>query len=309
MKVVVLLFAVFLVWTLGGCAEDPTLPGSVDADLSMMIPMCVAGCIGPGPDPNPEAPGEWIGGEFTDDTCFAGSPDADADGMADLCEKRLIKAFRPLMISAPQGVDDVRGEWYWAARPGGTASSAVLIYLPAYYRDLGEDTFGLTGHPGDSEVIAMGVEYVANTQHWLLRIAYLSHHGDYSIHGSTPGGYPTTLSYSERVGGHPTVWAAKFKHANYPSVSECNSGGGVHTDGCMPPWSSWRFPYYEHHNVGSSSHNLKNCVEAEFDYTRLGTECLWHVDVSPYQSTFTGWDATATQGGKAYGNALTAFGF
>lgn len=228
--------------------------------------------------------------------------------MADLCEKRLIEAFSPLMISAPQGVDDVRGEWYWAVRPGQTPSSAVLIYLPAYYRDLGDQTLGLTGHAGDSEVIVFGVEYDGASQHWVLRIAFLSHHGSYTMHGSPSTEYPISLSYPERAGGHPVVWVAKFKHANYASMSECNSGGAAHTDTCLPPWSSWRFPYYEQHNVGSWSQKLKNCVEAEFDYTRLGTECLWDVD-NPFQSTFMGWDANATKGGKAYGNALLEFGF
>jgi hypothetical protein len=288
---------------LTSCGQNPQTLVEDSPDVAA----CQAGCVGPGTDPNPSSPGEWLGPDFTDDLCFGGSGDEDTDGMVDLCEYRLAEAFAPRFISAPAADDDLGGEWYWAVRPGSSSGAAVILYMPAYYRDLGDPPLGITAHEGDSEVLVFGVQYQASSSHWLLKTAGLSHHGDMGHHFPGPSGYPASLSYPVRSGGHPNIWLAKWKHANYASASECQGGGAGSADSCYPPWETWRFPVYEHHNVGSAWSRFKDCVQAEFNPTRTGTECLWQIDY--LNSTFRGWHGSANSGGEPYGNALVEFGF
>src|SRR5690606_28483506 len=104
----------------GTVAEELSSGSSTQLQGALITPFCQLGCLGPGPDPNPEAPGEWIGAEFNDDLCIWGSTDLDYDGLGDLCEFKLIEAFAPQMVTwnTQDGptAEDIGGERYWAAR-------------------------------------------------------------------------------------------------------------------------------------------------------------------------------------------------
>lgn len=275
--------------------------------------MCQLGCIGPGPDPYPEEPGAWLGLEFTDDMCIGGGNDNDFDGVTDLCELRLAEAFAPRMIVTNGLGENVNGEWYWAVRS--TSSSSVLIlYLPAYYEDLGKATFPVhaDSHHGDSEAIALEATYNAATGHWLLVEANYSQHGGYQTFDSPGNGFPYLLNYSERDGSFPDVWVSKYKHANYANAYDCNTGGAFGFDVCVSPQNTvaTRFPIYENHNLGSNSYRFKNCVQSEFDYSRLGTECFW-LNVPSSFYTFDGWiySYDHTNGSNNHAARLVDFGF
>jgi hypothetical protein len=279
--------------------------------------MCQAGCVGPGPDPSPNSPGEWLGEDFSDDVCIGGSTDLDGDELGDLCELRLAEAFAPEMVtwSRHDGgtAEDIGGERYWAARYVNEispfAGMVMLVYMPAYYHDLGDPESGLTAHPGDSEIIVLYVRYNAATQHWVLKAAHLSHHTTYGYEGSnfTNPNSSASMEYSGRAGGYPRVWVAKFKHANYSTRSNCTSGGFGGLDHCDTYQYSakWRFPVYSHHNVGSYSTQFLNCVQAEF---RTGdhAECMWATT-----GKFRGWlyHPDPQAGGTQHGSKLQEFGF
>lgn len=74
------------------CSEatrpDPTSP------RALIGPLCQLGCVET--DPNPSAPGVFLGSGVTPMQCFGDmQTDADADGMGDFCEKSLAAAFAP----------------------------------------------------------------------------------------------------------------------------------------------------------------------------------------------------------------------
>ncbi len=197
----------------------------------------------------------------------------------------------------------LQGEYYWGVRPiggGEHAGSVMIIYMPAYYADLGDPETGLNGHQGDSEAIVLVVRYNWATSHWVLKVAYLSAHGGYGFASSVWSDYSSVaaMEYSGRAGGYPRVWVAQFKHANYVSRSACKKGGFLNVDNCDTYSSStkWRFPVVEHHNIGSNAVKLKNCVYAEYRISP-STECLWATT-----GRFRGW------AGGAYGDGSDPYG-
>ncbi len=306
---------------LAGCATDstdPTMSSSIDPPrASLITPMCQAGCLGPGPDPSPEEPGEWLGTDFTDDVCIGGSSDYDFDSVGDLCEFKLAEAFAPELVTWTRQdgptAEDVGGERYWAVRYVSGSSPfqgmIMLVFLPAYYYDLGDPESGLTAHPGDSEVIVLYVQYNASTQHWVLKAAHLSQHTYWGYAGSDLGdpNSSAAMEYPGRTGGYPRVWAAKFKHANYVSRSSCQAGGFLGADDCdaLNVSAQWRFPVYSNHNLGSWDHRFVDCVSAQF---RSGwhSECMWATS-----GKFQGWmyEPDPDKGGEPHGSKLQIFGF
>lgn len=105
---------------------------------------------------------------------------------------------------------------------------------------------------------------------------------------------------------------SKYKHANYANAYDCNTGGAFGFDVCVSPQNTvaTRFPIYENHNLGSNSYRFKNCVQSEFDYSRLGTECFW-LNVPSSFYTFDGWiySYDHTNGSNNHAARLVDFGF
>lgn len=161
------------------CSEIPTDLNESELESSIT---CQLGCVEV--DPYPSSPGIFLGSGVTQDVCFDGQTDADADGLGDFCEKNLAEAFAPEMIY--NNTDDIRRESYWAAKPNGT--KVRVFYALAYYFDLGLTGFDYweckavslweligecDGHHGDSEHVVLDLYYVPSTQHWLLDKAHL----------------------------------------------------------------------------------------------------------------------------------------
>lgn len=137
-------------------------------------------------------------------------------------------------------------------------------YLLAYYRDAGSSSFGCTlpgapsscyGHNGDSEAIALDVEYDEGTKHWKLQEARYSQHGDFVTYDA----YSCTfvynvgclyLVYPDKDRGYPRAYVAEGKHANYATrvvqprrvrelghLHVCKHGGSCRRGlVCNKPW-------------------------------------------------------------------------
>ena len=305
--------------TFSGCTVDRSA-GEIVLDLevntSFVGPNCHAGCQGPGEDPHPSDPGEWIGPDFNEDICIGGSSDTDQDGLGDLCEFMLTKAFAPEMVSWSRHdggtAENIGGEFYWGARVISTglfAGTVMLAYLPAYYEDLGEPASGLSAHPGDSEIIILYVRYNPATSHWILKASHLSEHTVYGYNGSNLNDIDdyATGEYPGRKGGFPRVWVAKFKHANYGSRMKCLAGGFGGLDVCDTYSYShkWRYPVVESRNIGSSSVKLNDCEYSDYA-PGPEIECLWDTT-----SRFQGWMYVVdpNHGAGPYGTRLQTFDF
>jgi hypothetical protein len=287
--------------------------------------MCQLGCI-PDEDPDPIADGEFVGASVTAAYCAdsTASNDLDQDGMSDYCEKVLIAAFAPAIRYA--NTDDVQRESYWAARqlPDGKVR---LFYAIGYYIDLGVISskltlcvLGLQGdkcypHHGDSEHVVLDTYFNPSTGHWLVDHAWYSHHGSYNEFGKLPSKpYPLALSYPVKKGGYPLAWVARSKHANYPSQSACNAGGGGGSlgsfffpfDDCTGNNSVVRLDALGNRNLGSNGHRLIDCVSSVNPFYQdppHPQECFWSA------SKFYGWDIDHSTDSEGYGGQMRSFGF
>lgn len=263
-----------------GCETDPNCNGGG------------GGGGGFATDPNPSAPGYWMGTTVTPATCIsptgAGINDTDDDGTNDYCEELLAFKFRPALVFS--ALDCNLGmEPYWAAKAFPNQGNLIRVaYLFSYYQDCGlQDpsllasigctgavtvvrlaTFNSTdavaatedelcnGHAGDSEFLTVDLRYDATSQHWYVAQALFSAHypSGNSARPSTAG-----IDYPEHFGGYPRVWVAEGKHANYVSRSACNSGGTLGSDTCESnPNVDTRIRYSAFYNVGSATRNAIN---------------------------------------------------
>jgi len=312
-----LLAALLIFTTILGCAAEsvPTIPRVATATASGASGpqvRCQAGCIDI--DSFPSSPGAFISYTVTGPECFdeGGHTDADLDGLSDFCEKNLAEAFAPELALAYANVDPATREPRWVARPAG--SNRVLIaYLLGYHLDYGSANAicdfeigglieGCQGHPGDSESIGMLVKYDSGSHHWVLEYLYLSQHDTYQTIASGTKGYPA-VTYPNEKGGRPRVFVATGKHANYATVSECDSGGQFGVDSCSPD----RFEVVrtgEPYNLGSEAVKFVNCVASDHPvYSQYGySECYW---TAP---KFAGWTGAepASDGNRS---RLIYFGF
>ncbi|MBP9198415.1 MAG: hypothetical protein KBF47_00290 [Gemmatimonadales bacterium] len=303
------------------CAESPTSESSHEPS-ALIGPLCQLGCVEQ--DPDPAADGYWLGGGITDVVCFNGSQtDSDGDGLSEFCERNLASAFAPELYY--KDYDEVGREPKWVARP--LPDGTVRIgYLLAYYRDAGSSSFGCTlpgapsscyGHNGDSEAIALDVEYDEGTKHWKLQEARYSQHGDFVTYDA----YSCTfvynvgclyLVYPDKDRGYPRAYVAEGKHANYATRSECNHGGFGNSDTCTSVNTAARVV------AGSSATNLgsrgvhsaaQDCmVSSNPSYIYYGawrTECFWTV------KAFRGWipDTVGGASSSDYSGILGDLGF
>ncbi|HXF96112.1 MAG TPA: hypothetical protein VNI61_08405 [Gemmatimonadales bacterium] len=123
---------VFIGLMLGACTEAPSSLGPVPS--AGVGPLCQLGCVET--DPNPNAPGVFLGSGVSPDARFFGDhTDADRDRLSDFCEKNLALAFAPELFY--WSADNVGREPYWVARGDIETEKVVIGYLLSYYRDEG----------------------------------------------------------------------------------------------------------------------------------------------------------------------------
>ena len=303
---------------IASACSEPTSNQPLEPPLAKVIePNCQLGCTEP--DPNPAAPGVFLGSGVTQGVCTNGSQtDADADGLSDFCEKNLAARFAPEMNY--YRYDDVRREPRWAARWAPTLAVGPRVriaYLFSYYRDLGSHTaacsvpgphYACLPHNGDSELVVLDVYYNATTEHWVLGEASYSQHTSFPMYVSGPKGYPP-MEYPSKPGTYPRVYIAEGKHANYKSLSDCNNGGFAGADTCTQVNTAELITAPAGQNLGSRNARFIDCVVSQnsaYEYYGSGKqECYWTV------KRFRGWVPTTVGGGDAedYSARLSRFGF
>jgi hypothetical protein len=285
----------------------PMKMGCIDHDNPGCLP------IGPGDDPSPNAGGVWMGvggGTLTETWCTTNGNDIDHDGLDDHCEYRLAWTFRPLMRSYKW--DDVSGEPYYVVEELG--GDYRIIYMLAYYEDWGHSAtwhpITSPGHIGDSEFVAVDVDYNSSTQHWEVQGIIASCHFE-ALSDCTYWRGHGDWEYPEQDRWYPRVYVSVNKHAGYPSDSACDSGVGG-AEECPSPKVSWRVPVTQGWNVGSRDYpaadvpynqwgNDYTCVQSR-DVTertimgRTAGECFW--DNGPVD--FAGWMPVTGVTGYSY---------
>jgi hypothetical protein len=283
----------------------------------------------PGPsDPDPSAPGYWLGTTVTTDACISpngvGINDIDGDGLSDYCEKMLALTFAPERVYDP--LDNIGGEPRLAARAVG--DSVVLAYLFAYYMDFGSEVTAQCklpwiipflggalpcgGHNGDSEQIMLVVRYDPSTDHWVLKRARYFHHEGASDFPTDPAGYAANMEYPDgKLGGYPRVWISMRKHASYATQIGCNLGAFAGTDTCNGNTVYERISASPNQNIGSRAYHTSaqdstityNSLYAYYGGGRI--ETFWT------DRPFRGWVPDSVGGGEAssYSTRLALMGF
>jgi hypothetical protein len=295
----------------GACARtDSTAPVSPTGQVSSKLigPLCQLGCVDV--DPNPDAPGVFLGAGSTPADCFDGvQNDLDQDGIGDYCEKRLALAFDPELAYSHS--DQVGREPHWAERLAAHVgrSWVSIAYLLSYYIDLGSEDIlcdnyigyqKCRGHYGDSEAIYLTVGYDQETQHWVLQQAELSQHLSSQTFSGDP---PHSLTYPSHFGAYPRVYVAYGKHANYATISDCDNGNYFHMDECAPDTYA-RVGVQGIGDIGSSGHPLQDCMLSTNPlYSWNGVcECYWS------GARFSGWQGSLPNA-DPYAPKLLARGF
>jgi hypothetical protein len=289
-RLMVMALAVCAELTLAGCSADRASgPGEPDYKTAYGCEMDPA-CNRTMRDPNPAAPGYWMGTTVTPARCIsvtgAGINDLDDDALHDPCEDLLAFRFRPALRSSVYDCD-MGMEPYWAAKAFPNRGVVRIAYLFSYYSDCGVPGCSVapcSGHQGDSEFITVDLRYDAAAEHWYVSQAF------YAAHWLTEGNSSelmsgSSLEYPERHGGYPRVWVAHGKHGSYRSRDACNNGAYLDADDCNESYpdngdtriyhSSWR-------NVGSAAKNFINlgtCVTGgrlvNHYPQSYGIECYW----------------------------------
>lgn len=263
----------------------------------------------PPQDPDPDAPGYFIGGDYTMDHCTSGV-DLDYDGFDDNCEYRIASRFKPLLATHPG--DDTSGEPYFAVKyledlPFATGDGVQVMYMFAYYMDWG-DPFGGGGHIGDSEFIVLYIDYDEMSQHWRMTGALYAAHW-----GETPFDFTyashQTFEFPDADQGYPRVWVARGKHASYPTERKCNEGGYIEADDCSDNTDDARIDLFADRNVGSGDYPFRNCVYSENPVSYAGIECFWYDPPPPLEYEFCGWNLDRTSCSTGYFSHLSEFGF
>lgn len=251
-------------------------------------------------DPNPGAPGVWLGELVAPSRCFGTEDpylvDTDKDWLADHCEGELARAFAPRMHFSWDSCPE--GEPYWAAKMF-VSGRVRLAYMPAYYDDCGS-----FGHVGDSEFIVVEVQFNPGTRHWEFVSMFLSaHYGSPNDQSE----WPTAINveFKARSLAFPTVWVAQDKHANYKSVMNCNSGEDHLSDHCTSvSYFPVRFPVFANRNAGSRHTDLLGCVRSVVNtVAHPGLECFYARDpAEPWYGnhSFDGWHGENGGGGTGY---------
>lgn len=252
----------------------------------------------PSGDPQPSAPGVYLGPNFSWSSCTSTSG-PDGDGLEDFCEFQLALASRPLLATHPNDGALAR-QPHWAARRFG--SQVVIFYALAYHWDGGSDSEWCKGdveggclpHPGDAEWIELRLTYNTTTLHWELLNMRLSQHGNSAVY-SNP-------EFPSKDRHYPRVWVARGKHANYKTRADCDSGAVFGADTCFGNVDDVRVEVYSARNLGSSSNQYVNRVLG-FAPLYQGVEEFWNTNFH-----FCGWDADAAANGRVGCSRNTDYG-
>jgi hypothetical protein len=228
-------------------------------------------------------------------------PDDDEDGLSDACEIQLASNFVPEMSF--YDYDQVERETRWFGQP--TAGGGVRLgFLIGYYYDVGNSEasrsncqsalvlppidfidwiFGggvssCLGHMGDSEFVILDLAWDSRSKHWVLTDAWLSAHTSERHFGPAQHyGYPTQLTYPNKVGGYPLIWVADGKHANYESEYECDTGAFLGADDCKAERNEVRLNVMVNSgNIGSHFEHLidgATCMNANHPAILYGSGC------------------------------------
>lgn len=243
------------------------------------------------------APGEGDLNDWMDwSSCRVASNDYDDDGLVDSCESALAQSFRPRLVFAAGEQLESR-ETYWAVRVQDFSERRVFIFYALSYHDD-------SGHIGDSEWIQLRI--VFENGRWKLNYADYSAHFQGLNDKSATYGYWNLDFVGNRLRGRPVAYAADGKHANYNSISECDSHLDT-IDDC-----NWGFAQPAGadatRNLGNnhgSTTVLEDCVGSEGSAsdghsTSFGMECYWT------DRNFRGWHGTST-GAMPYAEVLEYF--
>lgn len=243
------------------------------------------------------APGEGDLNDWMDwSSCRVASNDYDDDGLVDSCESALAQSFRPRLVFAAGEQLESR-ETYWAVRVQDFSERRVFIFYALSYHDD-------SGHIGDSEWIQLRI--VFENGRWKLNYADYSAHFQGLNDKSATYGYWNLDFVGNRLRGRPVAYVADGKHANYNSISECDSHLDT-IDDC-----NWGFAQPAGadatRNLGNnhgSTTVLEDCVGSEGSAsdghsTSFGMECYWT------DRNFRGWHGTST-GAMPYAEVLEYF--
>ncbi len=81
-------------------------------------------------DPNPLAPGIFLGTDINEVQCAITNGDVDLDGVVDYCEWVIASQFAPMLATSPTD-EDLTREPYWAARSVTTLSGPGVRVISA----------------------------------------------------------------------------------------------------------------------------------------------------------------------------------
>jgi hypothetical protein len=259
--------------------------------------------------------------------CAAAAVDRDVDGLHDVCELELARAFAPALVvdrnDCSWNGSRLAGGYVYAVQRIADARAIRIAYLPALFRDCGWEGFqcvtrgrSCSAHAGDSELIAVDVRPGDVAGRWRAEAVFLSAHCFGRSAGRCrwyTGDELRHFAWNDNALSAPRVWVAKGKHANYPSRRECDSGHWYY-DSCDRNDVAYRFPIVTSaQNIGSRDHPLpedgiaRGCVAAEALVVadqradRGTTECFWDPG-----SRFRGWQRGGYDGATSYGRVLAA---
>ena len=253
----------------------------------------------------------------------------DHDGILDICEYKIARAFRPRLMMDKDERHAGR-QTYWEVRrpqmgdelttqeaPRRDGQELWLFYALGYYYDGGR--YGLSWHQGDSEFVIASVAPVGAVTDslWALnRICFAAHWDAQGEFHECYDADDSTVQYYDGRGGRPRVWVAYNKHGSYPNAMTCRShvlfrilwfsinercegrptedGGERYVEADVVIRDSMQLGQYDSLTAWSIDEQLKY---------RTGTERLWS------REAFCGWHRDRRPCAGNYWRPLKAWGF
>lgn len=298
---------------IAACSDTPMQPkfapqqplNSIDQVCDPSMGEDCGGGPGGGGEPCASCDGLALGSITNEADCVntSGRSDADLDGIWDLCEFRLADSFKPDFYWDSGDGTLGREPYFAVARLYGIGGVPTyrIFYAIGYYEDGGTPITHTDSHHGDSEFVAIDVQFDGTSGRWFTSQVFLSaHFGEPLVNWSRWFDQSELTWSGTHYRGRPIVWVAKEKHANYVSQSECERmfSEPPHQvcNGLLPG----SLLLTEAKNLGSSSHHLVDGVGSAYPSSHTGTEYFWT------GSFFCGWTGLTCQTG-AYGPRLIDF--
>lgn len=257
---------------------------------------------------------------------FDQTVDRDQDGVDDLCEYELAKAFRP-QLRLMQNDCDTRRAPYFAVRQKNSLDWGGVIfifYAVSYFYDCGAPFYcpswigSCTPHAGDTEwiILEVGPAPYGSVGPWALKYGTLSAHWR-TDNDQTSGYEASDLEDADSSPGYgaPRVWIAQGKHGSYRTEASCDGSGLFNLDNCDYPRSSAEYATFEfesEHNLGKKQpqfqfigSNPSTPVYDRYNPANPHYEFFWNEGGS-----FCGWDYyPSTPCAGSYFESLDAYGF